>query len=110
MHITLPGRLLLAAASLAIGATLLGQSAFAATPAAVSASQQQAFAFDLAAGPLDQTLLSISRQSGLSISFQQDLVQGLSSAAVRGRFSTEQALQRALRGSGLDALPSGAGG
>lgn len=110
MHITLPGRLLLAAASLAIGATLLGQSAFAATPAAVSASQQQAFEFDLAAGPLDQTLLSISRQSGLSISFQQDLVQGLSSAAVRGRFSTEQALQRALRGSGLDALPSGAGG
>ncbi|WP_238340737.1 STN domain-containing protein [Pseudomonas kairouanensis] len=102
-------RRLPAALCLAIGAMLFTHGATASTPSPAHAGHIQTFEFDLAAGPLDHMLLSISRQSGLSISFQQDLVQGLNSTAVRGRLSIEQALQQALRGSGLEALQSEGG-
>lgn len=47
--------------------------------------------FDLPAGPLDQTLLGISRQSGLPISFSQALVAGHSAPAIKGQLSHSQA-------------------
>lgn len=57
--------------------------------------------FDLPAGPLDQTLLGISRQSGLPISFSQALVAGHSAPAIKGSLSHGQALALALQGTGL---------
>ena len=111
MQFTHLNRSTLAALSLAIGVTLTGHGAIAfGQPAPVAAAQARTFDFDIASGPLDQTLLDLSRRSGQNIAFQQDLVQGLTSAPVRGRFTTEQALQQALRGSGLDAVASGDGG
>jgi len=59
--------------------------------------------FDLPAGPLDSTLLAISKQTGQSISFEQRLVQGISAPAIHGDLSNEQALQVALQGSGLQS-------
>ncbi|MCU1717715.1 TonB-dependent receptor [Pseudomonas sp. 5P_3.1_Bac2] len=109
MNITLPRCALLSALALTLGVATYPLPARALGQAA-AASQLQLQAFDLAPGPLDQTLLSISRQSAVSISFAQNLVQGLSSGAIHGSLSVEQALQQALSGSGLVAVPSGDGG
>ncbi|MBC3434427.1 TonB-dependent receptor [Pseudomonas sp. BW16M2] len=57
--------------------------------------------FDIPAGPLDQTLLSISRQGALPISFEQSLVESRQAPAIRGDLAPIDALQRALQGSGL---------
>lgn len=107
-------RLPLATLTLALGVAAFAQHAtVAAQPvgsAAASTSISASLEFDIGAGPLDQALLTISRKSGLIISFQQSLVQGLTSAPVRGVFTAEQALLKALRGSALEAVPSGDGG
>ena len=112
MHFKHRNRSSLAALSLALGVTLAGHGAlaFGQSPSPAAATHAQTYDFDIASGPLDQALLNLSRNSGQTIAFQQDLVQGLTSAAVRGRLTTEQALQQALRGSALDAVPSGDGG
>lgn len=60
-----------------------------------------AIEFDLPPGSLDDTLLAISKRSGTPISFDQTLVSGQRAAAIRGDLTLEQALQQALRGSGL---------
>ncbi|WP_246888885.1 STN domain-containing protein, partial [Pseudomonas chlororaphis] len=62
--------------------------------------------FDISAGPLDEVLLDISRQSGVPISFSQDLVQGKRSPAIRGALGGQQAVDKALQGSGLEAQHS----
>lgn len=88
--------------SLALAALLA--AAYAAPPEAraeTPAPAAKALTFDVAAGPLDQVLLGISRQSGLLISFEQSLVRGRQAPAVRGPLSVDQALEQALRGSGL---------
>ena len=110
MHFKHRNRSSLAALSLALGVTLAGHGALAFGQSPAAATHAQTYDFDIASGPLDQALLNLSRNSGQTIAFQQDLVQGLTSAAVRGRLTTEQALQQALRGSALDAVPSGDGG
>ncbi|MBN0154345.1 hypothetical protein JTL60_32290, partial [Pseudomonas aeruginosa] len=88
--------------SLALAALLA--AAYAAPPEAraeTPAPAAKALTFDVAAGPLDQVLLGISRQSGLLISFEQSLVRGRQAPAVRGPLSVDQALEQDLRGSGL---------
>jgi iron complex outermembrane receptor protein len=109
MRTTLPRCSLLTAVALTLGSTLyaLAPQSFGQTPAAL---QRPSLAFDLPPAALDQTLLSISRQSAVTIAFAQNLVQGLNSGAVRGSLSVEQALQQALSGTGLQAVPSGDGG
>ncbi|MDF5988173.1 hypothetical protein P4131_30230 [Pseudomonas aeruginosa] len=62
-------------------------AAYAAPPEARAGdarARRQASHLDVAAGPLDQVLLGISRQSGLLISFEQSLVRGRQAPAVRG--------------------------
>ena len=61
-------------------------------------ASEQAYHID--AGPLDQVLLLISRQSGQVISFTPE-VGRYASAPVSGSLSAEQAVKEALRGSGL---------
>lgn len=65
--------------------------------------------FDIATGDLAGVLLSIVRQSHTPIAFEQELVQGLRSPAIRGALSVEQALHQALHNSGLDYAPGAAG-
>ncbi len=81
------------ASTLAFGslATLFLGSALAAGPAQT---------YHLAPGPLDDVLLSISRQSGQVISFTPD-VDTYSSAAVEGSYDPQQAVDAALAGTGL---------
>ena len=66
----------------------------------------QDFTFDLQAGPLAQTLNAIAGQSARIISLDPGLANGKRAPAVVGRMSAEQAMQRALAGSGL-ALQNG---
>lgn len=60
-----------------------------------------ASSFDIPAGPLDQTLLSITRQGGQPISFDQSLVAGYQAPAIKGELTQQQALQLALEGTHL---------
>ncbi|WP_256347722.1 TonB-dependent receptor plug domain-containing protein [Pseudomonas gingeri] len=65
--------------------------------------------YHIASGPLDEVLLSISRQSGQVISFTPQL-SNYSSAQVDGSLSARQAVSEALRGTGLQlqVSPDGA--
>jgi len=65
--------------------------------------------YHLAPGPLDEVLLNISRQSGQVISFTPQL-SNYSSAQVDGSLSAQQAVNEALRGTGLQlqVSPEGA--
>lgn len=57
--------------------------------------------FDLPPAGLATTLGRIAQQSAREIVYEPSLVSGLQAPAVRGDMSTEQALSRALSGSGL---------
>ncbi len=57
--------------------------------------------FDIAPGELAEVLLNIVRQGHVPIAFDQRLVAGLRGPDIRGRPSVEDALRRALAGSGL---------
>lgn len=76
---------------------------------AAPAGKVQVLSFDIPAGDLSQVLLSIVRQSRTPISFDQARVQGLSGPAIKGSLSVDQALEQALRGSGLDFSRSASG-
>jgi iron complex outermembrane receptor protein len=69
--------------------------------ASAVASSVAASSFDIPAGGLDSTLLSISQQSGQPIAFEQTLVAGLNAPAIKGNLSAGQALQIALQDTGL---------
>ncbi|MCY1285979.1 Ferric aerobactin receptor [compost metagenome] len=57
--------------------------------------------FDLPAAPLEKSLNALATQSGTQILFSSDIATGKRSPALRGRFSTTEALQRLLDNSGL---------
>ncbi|MDF0732820.1 TonB-dependent receptor [Pseudomonas entomophila] len=65
-------------------------------------------AYHIQAGPLDEVLLNISRQSGQVISFTPE-VERFSSSAVDGELTAEQAVDAALRGTGLQLQVSPGG-
>jgi len=58
-------------------------------------------AFDIPAQSLASALNQLAAQSGLQVIYNGELVQGLSSPAVRGSQEPEAALQHLLQGSGL---------
>ncbi|WP_281686855.1 TonB-dependent receptor [Pseudomonas citronellolis] len=80
------------------GAFALGSLAALFLGSALAAGPSQAY--HIASGPLDEVLLSISRQSGQVISFTPE-VGRYSSSAVDGTYSAQQAVDAALRGTGL---------
>ncbi|AUG09557.1 TonB-dependent receptor [Pseudomonas sp. S09G 359] len=61
--------------------------------------------YHIAPGPLDEVLLNISRQSGQVISFTPQLA-NYSSASVDGSLSAQQAVDAALKGTGLQVQVS----
>ncbi|KIY40626.1 hypothetical protein TZ03_10755 [Pseudomonas sp. 10-1B] len=67
--------------------------------------------YDLAipAGSLDAALTTLSRSTGLNIAFTPRDLAGKYSAGLRGSFSSQQALQQLLVGSGLQAMPQDGG-
>lgn len=74
-----------------------------------NATTEQAINFSIPAGPLSDALLQFSEISGQKVLFNADLVRGLNSKGLQGRFSTQQALQRLLTGSGLIPRETGSG-
>ncbi|MDD2056462.1 TonB-dependent siderophore receptor [Pseudomonas sp. GD03860] len=78
----------------------------AADPASASAARE----FSIAAGSLDFALTELSRATGLNIAFEPADLAGKHSRGLNGRFTVDQALERLLAGSGLQALAMGNGG
>lgn len=90
----------------ALAALIAGAAFGVGSRAALAAEPVQAYQIE--SGPLDQVLLSISRQSGQVISFFPEIAE-YASAPVRGELSAEQAVIRALQGSGLELQVSPGG-
>lgn len=66
-------------------------------------------AFELPAGPLESSLTTIARSSGRAIAFDPALTRGLQAPALRGRYTTEQAVQQMLRDTPLQLRISPSG-
>ena len=65
------------------------------------AAAQATVHFDIPAGPLGNGLKALGLQSGQQVLFRDDLVARQYNPAVRGSLSTDEALQRLLKGTGL---------
>ena len=65
--------------------------------------------YQLPAGTLGRTLATFAIQSGLALSFDPALTEGLNSAGLNGSYTPRQALERLLHGTGLAAEMRGDG-
>ncbi|MFT4090193.1 MAG: TonB-dependent receptor, partial [Asticcacaulis sp.] len=93
----------------------LALMACAASPALVVASSAQAQQaartdYNVPAGALDAALVQLGRQGRFMVSIPPALVRGKQASALQGQFTPQQALERLLQGSGLQAQPDGQGG
>lgn len=82
----------------------IGTTAMAQTPPEPPASGQALREYAQAAGPLVDTLNSIARHAGLVLVMNARQLQGLRTAPVNGRYTAEEALHRALEGSGWQLM------
>lgn len=57
--------------------------------------------YDIPAGPLETVLAAYQAASGVTVTYPADLVRGITSGGVAGRFTAEQALRRLLEGTAL---------
>ena len=92
----------------ALGAIILPPLAVAAETPGNTTSVR--FELAIPAGSLDSALTELSRATGLNIAFAPADLAGKTTAGLNGRYSTEQALQRLVAGSGLQAVAQGTGG
>ncbi|MFK8330416.1 TonB-dependent siderophore receptor [Pseudomonas sp. BJa5] len=65
--------------------------------------------YNLPAAPLSTTLNQIASQAGIALALDPSVIQGRTSAPVNGQYSGIDALQAALRGTGVQLQQSGAG-
>lgn len=79
------------------------------TAMAQPAGATTAIRFDIPAGPLAGVLTRLGNEARILLAYPMELVSGLQSPGVRGTLDAASALQDALRGTGLEALP-GPGG
>lgn len=83
-------------------AALLGATAIPAGMAILPASAQEAsIAFELAQQDLGATLRALARQGGREILFADADIRGRQAPAIRGRFTIEEAVRRAIAGTDL---------
>jgi iron complex outermembrane receptor protein len=64
---------------------------------------------DIAAQSLDQSILTLGKQSGENIAFPSDLASKLKAPAIKGNYSVQQALEILLKGTGLTIQKTPAG-
>lgn len=83
------------------GAAGASQPVFAAGVSLDSAATKN---YQLSAGPLGRALSSFAAQSGIALSFDPQLAQGLDAPALSGTYSAREALDRLLSGSGLEIV------
>lgn len=81
------------------------QQAAASTP--MIAQLQSERSFDIPAQPLTDALVAFGQQSGIQVTVDGTVARNVSSPAVRGTMTSEQALRRLLAGSGLTYTMSG---
>ena len=74
------------------------------------AAQAAARSFDIAAGPLEPALARFAGAAGVNLSYEPELVQGVSTAGLRGSHTAAAGLGILLAGTGLDALAQPGGG
>ncbi|XAH21243.1 TonB-dependent siderophore receptor [Xylophilus sp. GW821-FHT01B05] len=98
-----------AMASLIVAGVLVPQVSQAQAQAAQTASQELR-SFDIPAGPLEGVLNRLGREAGVLISFGSATTEGVRSKGVSGKHSVEDALSRALSGTGLGAVRAAGGG
>lgn len=65
--------------------------------------------FNVAAGPLATTLISIGQVSGRQVLFVPADVEGRQARALRGQFSSQEAVRQSLQGSGLSLRVTASG-
>ena len=78
-------------------------------PSTVLAQTEATAIYHLKSAPLDQALIRIARESKVRISYDPSLVKSVSSAAVEGRFTPEQAISQALSGTNFTLTDTGNG-
>lgn len=76
------------------------------TPLAVVQAAEQAAtrAYQIKSGPLAQSLSEFAGLAGVSISLPPALVDGITSTAIKGHYTTRQGLDALLNGTGLEAV------
>lgn len=79
------------------------------SPALQAAEQSAPRVYDLPSAPLASTLSQIASQAAIALALDPALVQGRTSAPVRGQYDALGALQAALRGTGLQLQQSSVG-
>ena len=98
---------------LALAAVLAGLAAplsHADNPTGSEQSSSEKRHYDIAAGSLISALNRFAEQAGIFLAGHNDIAAGKLSSGLNGDYSAQQALQRLLHGSGLQALPQGHGG
>lgn len=109
-----PGGSRLQAVSLACAIACLAAAGGVAVPAAHAqgGTAQAAWAasrsLNLPAQPLGQSLNALARTWGVAVAADASLVQGRMAPALQGPLTLNEALGKALAGSGLEAVPEGA--
>lgn len=113
-HVAARFRFALRPLALALPAALLSLSpAFAQAQEQTGSSQQASNPkrhYAIAPGPLVGALNSFAEQAGIFLAGHNDLATGKRSPGLEGTFSEQEALQRLLQGSGLQAQPQANGG
>ncbi|RDU95135.1 TonB-dependent siderophore receptor [Trinickia dinghuensis] len=78
--------------------------------ASACAQQAAEHTYHIVGGPLDRTLVEIAQTAHVRLSYDASLVQALKSSPVDGTYSAEDAIRKALTGTGLELVPTANGG
>jgi iron complex outermembrane receptor protein len=108
-----PGLLAMQPLAHLVHALCLGALASLACAPALAQAVGQAEAlrrYAIPAGPLEATLNRLGREAGLLIAFGSAATEGLRSGGVSGSYTVDEALARALAGTGLAAVRTVGGG
>ncbi|MET3496589.1 TonB-dependent siderophore receptor [Variovorax boronicumulans] len=90
--------------ALALGGLAGAGAPFAFAAEAVSLDAAAERSYDIPAGPLGRTLAAFAAGSGIALSFDPALTEGLANPPVAGRYTAREAVTRLLAGSGLQVV------
>ncbi|MBH3427423.1 TonB-dependent receptor [Pseudomonas alkylphenolica] len=89
-------------AALSVALVTASTSSWAATPRQLDAIASQTY--EIPPGPLGRALSSFAMQSGIALSFEPALTEGLHSAGLSGTYSGPDGVAQLLAGSGLELV------
>lgn len=84
-------------------------SALLLTLAVPSGILAQTQSYQISAGPLEDALNSLAVQSGITLGFPSEMVEGKHSTGLQGSYTVQQALEQLLDGSGLEVFHDNGG-